>query len=91
MNGQFKMEIKIVGDIVKVDCCGFTESPPVINIFTGGNSKVEQKPKIKRLPRIFKDGLMWCVLLGDDLQDGVAGFGATPNDAYADFEENLAK
>lgn len=90
MNSPFKMKIKIVGDIVKVDCCGFSESPPVINIFTGNNSKVENKPQGK-LPKIFKDGDEWCVLLGDNIQDGVAGFGKTPNLAYTDFENNLAK
>ena len=29
-------------------------------------------------PRIFMDGNQWCALYGDDLQDGVAGFGDSP-------------
>lgn len=29
-------------------------------------------------PRIFIDGNQWCVLHGENLQDGVAGFGDTP-------------
>lgn len=29
-------------------------------------------------PRIFIDGNQWCVLYGENLQDGVCGFGDTP-------------
>jgi hypothetical protein len=39
-------------------------------------------------PRVFPDGNMWCALYGDDLQMGVAGFGATPAAACADFDKN---
>lgn len=36
-------------------------------------------------PRITKDGSMWCVLYGDNLQEGIAGFGDTPYQAILDF------
>jgi len=36
-----------------------------------------------------KDGKEWCVLLGKDLQSGVAGFGVKPYDAMVDFFKNL--
>jgi hypothetical protein len=39
-------------------------------------------------PQIFPDGTQWCALYGEDLQSGVAGFGATPGDAAADFDKN---
>lgn len=39
-------------------------------------------------PRIFKDGDKWCVLYGDNIQDGVAGFGDTPHEAVIDWENN---
>jgi hypothetical protein len=32
------------------------------------------------------DGDQWCVLYGKNLQDGVAGFGATPAQAAEDFD-----
>ena len=38
-------------------------------------------------PRIFIDGDMWCVLWGENLQDGVAGFGKTPRLAVYDFNK----
>jgi len=31
--------------------------------------------------RLFPDGDVWCALIGPDLQEGVAGFGATPEKA----------
>lgn len=38
------------------------------------------------------DGNQWCVLLGENLQDGVAGFGSSPEEASRDFDrEWLAK
>lgn len=33
----------------------------------------------------YPDGDAWCVLWGDNLQDGVAGFGKTPYLAVLDF------
>ena len=39
-------------------------------------------------PRIFIDGNRWCVLWGEDLQSGVAGFGKTPMEAMCDFNNN---
>jgi len=32
-------------------------------------------------PKLFKDGNQWCVLYGENLQEGVAGFGDTANQA----------
>lgn len=39
-------------------------------------------------PRIFIDGDVWCVLYGDNLQDGVAGFGETPYLAVIDWSKS---
>jgi hypothetical protein len=36
-------------------------------------------------PRILIDGNLWCALYGDDLQEGVAGFGSSPAEAMAAF------
>lgn len=45
-----------------------------------------QRPFMLLRPRIFIDGNMWCALYGDNLQDGVAGFGETPEKAAKDFD-----
>lgn len=45
-------------------------------------------PHTRMRPRIFPDGDAWCALYGDNLQDGVAGFGSTPETACADFDKN---
>lgn len=42
-------------------------------------------PSILYRPRIMIDGDKWCALYGDNLQDGVAGFGDSPEEAMADF------
>ena len=39
-------------------------------------------------PKIHKDGNKWCVLYGENIQDGVAGFGDTPHEAVIDWEIN---
>ena len=36
--------------------------------------------------RISLDGNQWCVLYGENLQDGVAGFGPSPDLASRDFD-----
>lgn len=37
-------------------------------------------------PRVFPDGNQWCALYGVNLQEGVAGFGDTPQAACAAFD-----
>jgi len=37
----------------------------------------------------YKDGDQWCVLLGDDLAVGIAGFGDTPEAAIHAFDEAM--
>lgn len=39
-------------------------------------------------PKIYLDGNQWCALYGENLQDGVAGFGNSPALAMADFDVN---
>ena len=45
-----------------------------------------QAPSMMWRPRIFIDGNQWCALYGDNIQDGVAGFGDTPEKAMSDFD-----
>lgn len=45
-----------------------------------------QAPSVLHRPRIFPDGDQWCALYGDNLQEGVAGFGDTPEQACAAFD-----
>jgi hypothetical protein len=45
-----------------------------------------QRPSVLYRPAICIDGNMWCALYGDNLQDGVAGFGDSPAGAMADFD-----
>jgi hypothetical protein len=40
-------------------------------------------------PKFFKDGNMWCFLYGENLQEGVAGFGETPYQAMFAFEKSF--
>lgn len=46
------------------------------------------RPFVLLSPRIFPDGDQWCALLGENLQEGVAGFGNTPHEASLDFDRN---
>jgi hypothetical protein len=38
-------------------------------------------------PSLSIDGNQWCVLYGEDLQNGIAGFGDTPYLAVLDFNK----
>lgn len=50
----------------------------------------QQRPSVLFRPSISVDGDQWCALYGDNLQDGVAGFGDSPSDAMRDFDHNWA-
>ena len=38
----------------------------------------------------YKDGNAWCVLLGEDLQSGICGFGDSPQTAFTEFLKELS-
>jgi len=43
-------------------------------------------PHVLLRPQISLDGNQWCALYGENLHDGVAGFGDSPCEAMADFD-----
>ena len=45
-------------------------------------------PSVLFRPSLSIDGNQWCALYGENLQDGIAGFGDTPAKAMADFDKN---
>jgi len=48
-------------------------------------------PSVMYRPSIFIDGNQWCALYGENLQDGVAGFGDSPSKAMTNFNKNWAR
>lgn len=46
-----------------------------------------ERPSYMLRPRLSLDGNQWCALYGDNLQDGVYGFGDSPALAFADFDK----
>ncbi len=49
-----------------------------------------QAPSVLYRPRLMADGTKWCALYGDNLQEGVAGFGDTPAEAMHEFDKAWA-
>jgi len=45
-----------------------------------------KRPSAVYRPRVYIDGNKWCALYGENIQDGVAGFGDSPAAAMADFD-----
>lgn len=45
-----------------------------------------QRPFMLLRPPIYPDGDQWCALLGENLATGIAGFGATPDEAAKEFD-----
>lgn len=50
-----------------------------------------QRPCYLLRPELKIDGDQWCALYGENVQDGVAGFGPSPSIAMADFDANYYK
>lgn len=44
------------------------------------------RPCVVFKPKLTKDGDMWCALLGENLAEGVAGFGPNPAKAMYAFD-----
>ena len=47
----------------------------------------QMRPCVLFKPTLSQDGDMWCALFGENLQEGVAGFGETPAKAMWAFDE----
>ena len=50
-----------------------------------------RRPTSIMKPKVYPDGDMWCCLYGDNIQDGVAGFGETPDAACRQFDREWLK
>jgi len=50
-----------------------------------------ERPSVLFRPNVFIDGNQWCALYGDNLQDGVGGFGDSPAKATRDFDRAWQK
>lgn len=46
----------------------------------------QMRPCVVFKPTLSRDGNMWCALFGENLQEGVAGFGETPAKAMYAFD-----
>ena len=42
-------------------------------------------------PKLFIDGVKWCALYGENLQDGIVGFGNSPDEAMRDFDSQFSR
>jgi hypothetical protein len=47
----------------------------------------QERPCVLWKPRLFRDGNQWCALLGENIQDGVVGFGDSPDAAMWAFDK----
>jgi len=45
-----------------------------------------ERPSDNRDVRVFPDGDQWCCMYGENLQEGIAGFGDTPKAACKAFD-----
>ncbi len=81
------LDFSVLSDRI-VRCFDF--SGPISNMF----QIIEYesiRPCVMMRPKISVDGNQWCALYGDNLQDGVAGFGDSPAKAMQDFDNNWQK
>jgi hypothetical protein len=70
----------------------FTQNS-IVNILNDEQIRANIQSKISFMlkPKLSIDGNQWCALYGENLQDGVAGFGDSPDEAYEDFDRNWYK
>lgn len=53
-------------------------------------AEARNRPSMLLRPGLSIDGTQWCALYGENLQDGVAGFGSSPEEAFVDFDRAWA-
>ena len=75
--------------LISIDDGGFVTNA-IQNILNDEQKRayMESRPSFILKPQLSIDGNQWCALYGDNLQNGVAGFGDSPDEAYQDFDKN---
>lgn len=78
-----------VGQAVR-DSINFDISPAIASAQTAiCNVELEMiRPSVLFRPKLSIDGNQWCALYGDNLQEGIAGFGNSPDQAMRSFDES---
>lgn len=74
-----------VGDAVR-QCMDMSYAIPGLMQEIALQFAENSRPSAVYRPAISMDGNQWCALYGDNLQDGVAGFGDSPAAAMLDFD-----
>ena len=49
------------------------------------------RPHVLYKPKLYPDGNQWCALLGDNIMEGVVGFGNSPHKAMSAFDSAFFK
>lgn len=69
----------------------FTEEQKLLQKYYKDLKDARLKPSAIYEPRLFLDGNEWCALYGNNIQEGIVGFGETPALAFDDFDRNWIK
>jgi len=64
----------------------FNEEQRQIQLYYENLNYIATRPSSVYKPRLFKDGDQWCALFGENIQEGVSGFGVSPEKAFLDFD-----
>lgn len=67
-------------------CLDFSHQATMVMQSCQNAASEYERPSVVFKPKLAKDGDHWCALLGDNLQDGVAGFGKSPAEAMWNFD-----
>lgn len=49
-------------------------------------AKERLRPSVLFMPKLYRDGTQWCALYGENIQEGVCGFGDTADAAMRQFD-----
>lgn len=50
----------------------------------------EEGAKMETIISVYVDGDSWCALIGNDIQEGLCGFGDTPAEALHELANEVA-
>jgi len=72
-------------------CERFNEVQRMDRIFADDRIYQATRPHVMYKPLLFKEGNEWCALLGSNIQEGVCGFGKSPEKAFESFDKEFVK
>lgn len=80
-------QYQAIFDAIKLEASGLSWAIDLVKNEALYVAATARAPHVLMRPRVYQDGDQWCALYGENIMEGVCGFGDSPALACAEFDK----